>query len=136
MPSRLQIVLGTTKSRSRLTNGHALPRSVDLRSSWARRFKDLLAIDLADISPDPTAVSAAEAAILQRACTLICECERMEERFARNGQATLEELEVFQRASNTMRRHLESLGLKRRQRDVTPSVADYVRHINAQEAAK
>jgi hypothetical protein len=30
---------------------------------------------------------------------------------------------------------LESLGLQRRTRDITPSVEEYVRHINEQEEA-
>ena len=79
-------------------NGNALPRSVDLRSSWAREFKDLLALHLGDLA-GADACSAAEHAILKRACTLMVECERLEERFAINGEATLEELEHFQRAA-------------------------------------
>jgi len=130
MSDRRRIVLGKSKSRSRLTNGHALPRSVDLRSAWARRYKDLLILHLNDLG-GPANVSASEAAILKRACTLIVEAERLEERFALNGQAELDELECFQRVSNTMRRLLRELGLSRRAKDVTPSLQEYL-HAKAE----
>jgi hypothetical protein len=73
------------------------------------------------------ACSAAEHAILKRACTLMVECERLEERFARNGQAEIEELECFQRCANTLRRLLVTLGLERRMKDVSPSLGDILR---------
>jgi hypothetical protein len=120
MSGHHHIVLGKNKTRSRLSNGHVFSRSVDERSAWARRYKDLLIVHLNDLG-GPDNVSAAEAAILKRACTLIVEAERLEEKFAIAGQAELEELDAFQRVSNTLRRLLSTLGLSRRQRDITPT---------------
>ena len=114
------------KGRSRLSNGHVLPSSVDLRSRWARRFRDLLTTHLNDLG-GPAAVSEAEKAIVRRAAALMVELERMEECFALNGCASPDELELYQRCSNTMKRLLEAVGLERRPRDVTPSLQTYLR---------
>jgi hypothetical protein len=113
------------------SGGHALPRSVDLRSRWARRFRDLLVEHTNDLGGVDN-VSAAEAAILKRACTLVVEAERMEERFALDGKATPEALEIYQRVANTMRRLLEAVGLDRRPKDVTPTLEQYLRQKAAE----
>jgi hypothetical protein len=42
---------------------------------------------------------------------------------------------LYQRATNTLRRTLESVGLERRQRDVTPSLAEYLARRAAQPLA-
>lgn len=57
------------------------------------------------------------------------ECERLEAKWAANGGSTLEELEVFQRASNSLRRLVQALGLQRRAKDVTPSLDQYLNHL-------
>lgn len=116
------------EARSRITNGSILP-GVDGRSTWARRLKDLIALHTADLG-GVEAISAAEASILRRAATLTVELERLELVFALAGEATPEQIDIYSRVSNTLRRHLESVGLKRVPRNVTPSVADYVDHIN------
>ena len=126
MSERRHAVLGKNKTRSRLTNGHPLPRSVDLRSAWARRYKDLLILHSNDLG-GPDNISAAETAVLRRACTLIVEAERLEEKFAIAGQAELEELDAFQRVSNTLRRLLQTVGLQRRTKDITPDLQSYLR---------
>jgi hypothetical protein len=51
----------------------------------------------------------------------------MEAKFAMKGGAKAWELAVYQRASNTLRRLLESVGLQRRARDITPTVDEYLR---------
>ena len=116
------------EARSRITNGSILP-GVDGRSTWARRLKDLIALHTADLG-GVEAISAAEASILRRAATLTVELERLELVFALAGEATPEQIDIYSRVSNTLRRHLESVGLKRVPRNVTPSVAYYVDHIN------
>jgi hypothetical protein len=78
--------------------------------------------------------SEAEKAIVRRACTLIVELERMEAKFAKNGGAKLWELAAYQRASNTLRRLLESVGLQRRSRDITPTVDEYLQQQNEDAA--
>src|SRR6266540_3236166 len=126
MSDRRCIVVAKTKARSRLSNGHALPRSVDLRTQWARRFRDLLFLHINDLG-GPDVASEGEKAIIRRAATLIVELEIMEERFALNGGASLDALEVYQRCTNTMKRLLEAVGLERRAKDVTPTLDQYLR---------
>ncbi len=120
------------RQRSRVTNGSALLPGVDGRNAWVRRCKDVIASHLSDV-PD---ASAAERSIIRRASVLTVELERFEAKFATAGEATPDDLDLYQRTAGNLRRLLESIGLKRRPRDVTPSVADYVAHINAQEAVE
>jgi hypothetical protein len=94
---------------------------------WARRFRDLLVLHTNDLG-GADVVSAAEAAIVRRAATLIVELERMETKFASNGEASPADLETYQRCANTMRRLLEAVGLQRRARDITPSLDEYLEH--------
>lgn len=118
------------KARSAMTNGAILP-GIDGRSIWARRLRDLVALHITDLGGDAN-VSEAERAIIRRAAVIITELERMERDFALSeGAPGLAELEVYQRLSNTMRRLLEAVGLQRRARDVTPSLADYLDEIVA-----
>jgi hypothetical protein len=107
------------KGRSRVTNGKVLIAGVDQRSPYVRRAKDVLAAHLSDL-PD---ASTAEHSLIRRASILTVELERMETMFALAGEASPDMLEVYQRAANSLRRLLEAVGLQRRSRDVTPSLA-------------
>lgn len=117
-----------SNGRSRVTNGsHVLP-GIDGRSTWARRFRDLMALHLSDLGGDDH-VSEAQRSIVRRAATLEVELERLELKFALADPARPVEaadLDLYQRTSNTMRRHLEALGLERRPRDVTPDLSAYI----------
>jgi|SRR5450759_4672796 hypothetical protein len=126
MAERKRQVLAKTKARSRLTNGHTLPRSVDQRTRWARRFRDLISLHTNDLG-GPDVASAGEQAIIRRACTLITALEAMEETMALKGKADLDTLEVYQRSANSMRRLLLAVGLARRARPV-PTLQDYLRN--------
>jgi hypothetical protein len=135
MANRPGNVLAKKKARSRLSNGHALPRNVDHRSAWARRFRDLLQIHLSDLGGVDNA-SASEQAIARRACTLILSLEMMEMKFAMAGEASPADLEIYQRCASSMRRLLEAVGLQRRSRDVTPPhPLDYAADFDARRAA-
>jgi hypothetical protein len=114
------------KGRSRITNGRSLLRNVDGRSFWCRRLRDLQALLVSDLGGDD-AISSAEHAIIRRACVLQVECERREAKFAEAGEASDQQIEVYQRVSNSLRRLLESVGLQRRARDVTPDLGTYLR---------
>jgi hypothetical protein len=59
----------------------------------------------------------------------------MEQKFATQGESEGGQLDQYQRVSNTLRRLLESLGLERRQRDVTPTVTEYVASLGGEEKA-
>ena len=115
-----------SKGRSKITNGRELLPGVDGRSLWARRFRDLLNLHLSDLGGFDNA-SEAEKSILRRAAALTVELELLESRFAaKETGADPEQLDLYSRMSNTLRRHLEALGLRRRPKDVTPSVERFI----------
>lgn len=122
MPS-VEVDAAKSRGRSRISNGKALLHGVDGRSVWARRFRDLIDLHIQDGGGD---VSEAKRSIIRRASALEVELERLEAKFALAGEADAADLDLYQRASNTMRRHLESVGLERVARDVTPPLADYL----------
>ena len=93
-----------------------------------RRFKDLNVLHLNDRGGEGEA-SEAEKALVRRGACLIVELEQMEQQFALSGGGTIKQLECYQRMTNTLRRLLESLGLKRQPRDVTPRLSDYLRDL-------
>jgi len=111
-------------AKSKLTNGATLP-GVDGRSSWVRRLRDLMALHLSDLGGE-AAVSEAEKSIIRRAATLTVELERLELVFAKAGEASASELDLYQRTAGKLRRLLESLGLGKRVIDLTPSLPKYL----------
>jgi hypothetical protein len=121
-------------ARSRISNGSAILPGVDGRSTWVRRLRDLIALHLSDLGGDD-AVSEAERSIVRRAATLTVELERLELAFALAGQAAPEQIDLYQRTANSLRRLLESVGLERRAKNVTPSLAEIAAEIEAEEAA-
>jgi hypothetical protein len=114
------------KGRSAVTNGSAILTDTDGRSLWARRFRDLCALHTADLG-GLDQISEGEKALIRRCACLNVELERLETQFADVGQADLQSLETYQRASNSLRRLLQALGLERRARDVGPTLSDILR---------
>jgi hypothetical protein len=118
---------GAPKSalKSRITNNSALLPGVDGRSAWVRRCRDLIELHVADLGGEE-ATSAAERSIVRRAAVLTVELERLEARFALADAASPDDLDLYQRTAGNLRRLLEAVGLRRRPRDVTPSLAEYL----------
>jgi hypothetical protein len=115
------------RQRSRVGNGHKLIAGCDGRGRWVRRLKDLLDELISDLGGvDNT--SAAERHIVRRACVLIVELERLESKFAQAGEVSVDDLDCYGRIAGNMRRLLESVGLQRRARDVTPDPLEYAAH--------
>ena len=121
--------------RSRITNGSALLPGVDGRSAWVRRARDLIREHLADLGGFDN-VSAAERSIIRRASVLTVELERLEAKFALAGEASVQDLDAYQRGANTLKRLLQSVGLQRRARDVGPTLDQYLAEVAAEVAAK
>lgn len=116
--------------RSKITNGTRLLPSVDGRSLWARRLRDLINLYQQDRG-GADVLTTAEQSIIRRISTLQVELEHMEIKFAGNGEATPDELLLYGRTANTLRRLTETIGIERRARDVTPRLSEYI-----QEAAE
>ena len=68
-------------------------------------------------------LSEAELSLIKRCSTLELELEQAEGRLSMGEQI---DLDIYIRATGTLRRTLETLGLKRVPRDVTPTLADYL----------
>lgn len=119
--------------RSRITNGSALLPGIDGRSAWVRRAKDVIASHLSDMGGKDN-TSAAERSIVRRASVLTVELERLEARFAVAGETAAVDLDLYIRASGNLRRLLESVGLERRSRDVTPSLSEYLARYDGEQA--
>jgi hypothetical protein len=114
-----------SKGRSRMTNGSQVVAGVDGRSTWARRMRDLIQLHLADFAGED-AVSEAKKSIIRRACALTVELERMESIFAVAGEALPEQLDLYQRTANSLRRLLEAVGLERRAKTIVPTLSEYL----------
>ena len=72
-------------------------------------------------------LSEAQLALCKRAAGLECELEQMEGRMSQGDQV---DLDRYGRAASHLRRLLESLGLERKPRNVTPpSIEEYARHV-------
>jgi hypothetical protein len=89
-------------------------------------MRDLIQLHLADLAGEES-VSEAEKSIVRRAATLTVELERMESIFAVAGEALPEQLELYQRTANSLRRLLESVGLERRAKLIVPSLSEYLK---------
>src|SRR5579862_9016347 len=128
MSARKQSQLSLRRTRSAVTNGKHLLADVDARSSWMRRLRDLIDAHTADLGGEDLC-SEAEQRLIRRAALLTIQCEMYDKKFALNdGEASQTDIETYQRLTNTLRRCLETLGLERRSRDVTPpSLAEYLK---------
>lgn len=114
--------------RSGVTNGSRLHIELrDKNSPWARRLRDLLALMVSDLGGADNC-SEAEKSLVRRASMLTLQLELMEQKWAQNGgEASDKSLITYQRVANSLRRILESIGLKRRSRDITLSLDQYLR---------
>jgi hypothetical protein len=115
---------GSKRLRSAVTNGTRAYVIGDGNSPWARRQRDLIALHLADLGGEER-LSENQLSLCRRAATLETELEMLE------GQLSLgkvADLDLYNRLSGNLRRILESLGLERRGRDITPD-SDVVAHF-------
>ena len=111
-----------SRVRAAISNGSSLflDGKLDERSVWARRFRDMLRAHVSDCGGDEN-LSEAERSLIRRATTLEIQLELIEQKMAanENGCATSAQLSDYQRAANSLRRILQTLGTKRRAVDVT-----------------
>lgn len=116
-------------ARSRITNGSGLLPTVDQRSAWGRLFRDLVE-GLADHVGGPDRMSEPERMTIRRCAALETELVHLESKFANlragGGEPSAADLDLYGRLANGQRRHLETLGITRRVRDVVPDLRDYV----------
>jgi hypothetical protein len=99
--------------RSKVANGSALMQGIDARSAPARRFKDLQASMASDLGNDLTE---AQLQLVRTACGLIVMRESLDTQVL-NGMTI--NTGQYCTISNSLKRCLQALGLKRVARDVT-----------------
>ena len=116
-------------TRSRLTNGADLLPSVDQRSTWARMFRDMTE-SMADHCGGADRLSEPERMVCRRIAAMEVELVHLEAKFAKqraNGaDPATNDIDLYSRLGNTQRRMLETVGMSRRPRDVTPQLQDYL----------
>jgi len=129
-PVRAGLGVNPPRCRSAKTNNSRTFVDGDGRGPWARRWRDLQALYADDLG-GASSLSEFQSGLIATAATLRCELERLE------GKLSLGEdldLDVFGRLAGHYRRIVETLGIERRKRDVTPSVDDYVARLNSEAA--
>jgi hypothetical protein len=133
-PRHVSVLPGQRSAqRSAISNGSKLFPGVDHRLPWVRRAKDIINDLTSDKDFDQ--VTAAEASLIRRAAVISVELEALECVFALAGRASERDLDLYTRTTNTLRRVLESIGLERRAKDITPpTLADIAREIDAERA--
>jgi len=107
--------------------GRFLP-GIDGRSAWAKRVRFFIAQHLSDLGGLENC-SEAEKSIIRRASVLSIEMERLERRFALvplDQMVSINELDLYSRLANSLRRLLDVTGLERRSKDITPTIDQYV----------
>lgn len=109
-------------TRSAVTNGSRDFVDGDGRSPWARRWRDLVALHSSDLG-GADALSEAQASLVRRVATIEIELEAQEGKLSKGEQI---DLDAYTRAAGHLRRILETLGLKRVPRDVTPDLHRYI----------
>ena len=122
-----------------LTEGDNIPRAgprgarfraltidhADGRTLASRRAKALIAAFETDLG-GADRLTTAETALIARAALLATMCESHEAEWLQSGEI---KVETYTACCNTLRRLLQSVGLQRRPRDVTPSLTDYLNTI-------
>lgn len=93
---------------------------VDGRSAMARRFREIVSNIESDLGGD---LSEAQRHLTARAATLAIWAEERETELAEGKEFDASQYATI---ANAMRRLLGDLGLERRARDVTPSLASYL----------
>jgi hypothetical protein len=101
--------------RTAIGNGSAILNGVDGRSLIARRFKEVGTAIALDLACELDELTEGQRQLIRTACGLVVLRENLDP------------------ISNGLRRVLATIGLERKARDVTPSVAEYVKRINSSQ---
>jgi hypothetical protein len=111
-----------SKVRSAVSNGKRSFVDGDGKSVWARRQRDLFELHISDLGPVES-LSEAQLSICRRVATIEVELERQEGALSK-GEAI--DLDAYSRIAGNLRRMLESIGIERAKRDLTPDLATYL----------
>src|SRR6266705_5479927 len=119
--------LRSARTQSIVTNGKRLHVVATGNTPWARRFRDVFDQIAADMGDE---LSEAQRQIIRRCSLIAIECEKVECEAAIGKILDSHTLDVYGRNASRLGRELQRLGfkgLRRRPKDVTPSVRQYAR---------
>jgi hypothetical protein len=117
------------RPRSAVTSGRQLFIEGDPNSAWSRRFHDLVIGHVSDLG-GADLLSEAQFSLIRRAAAIECELERLDARLS-IGEPI--DLDSYGRCAGHLRRLFETLGVERKPRDVSPSLADIAEEIEAEK---
>ena len=109
--------------RSKVTNGRSYFVEADGRGPWARRWRDVLAEIISDLS-GPEGLSEGQRQLARRCATISIACEKMEGQAAEGIEI---DLDGYGQLTDRLGRALQRLGLKRQARDIGPTLGDLLR---------
>jgi hypothetical protein len=115
--------------RARITNHKDLLPGLDGRTSAARRFRDLVSSYIADMGGIDRC-SEIKLGLLRRLAAATVQAELLEARMVNGEQIDVGTLCTL--ASTTVR-IASRVGLERRAKNVTPTVKDYLEHVETAE---
>jgi hypothetical protein len=111
--------------KSKTTNGRRVfVIGGDGRGAWTRRWRDLVELHTADCG-GADAISEAMLSLCRRISAIEVQLEQMEAQMSEGDLKV--DLDLYNRLAGNLRRMLESIGLQRVSRDVTPSLSGYLR---------
>jgi hypothetical protein len=113
------------QGRSRVSNGHDLLPDVDGRSVMARRYRDITNAILVD-QGGADRCSESRTQLIRRFAAAAVLAEQLEARLVNGEQIDIAEHATL---SSTLVRLAQRIGIDRIARDVTPSLADYLRAL-------
>jgi hypothetical protein len=104
------------RKSSAVSSGRRMFVHGDASSAWSRRYRDIVAGHVSDLG-GRAMLSEAEISLVKRVSTLEIECEQSEGKLSMGQEI---DLDLYQRMLNSLRRALETLGIERRAKAVTP----------------
>jgi|SRR5262249_8412502 len=127
-------VMGTSSrgkdAKSKVSNGtRALP-GVDGRTEMARRFRDI-ASQIVNDQGGLDVMSESRLQLIRRFAAAACIAEQMEARLANGGDIDINEHALL---CSSLVRLGQRIGIDRRAKNITPTVADYIASIPGEAA--
>jgi hypothetical protein len=128
-PRKRTLTVRQPTARARNTNGgNFLPGGIDGRSHQARRMYDIAALVARDLG-GADRLTETRLSLIRRFSSLSVLLEEQEVQIASGKEI---DLGSYSQLSSTLVRLAARIGLKRVLRDVTPSVAEYLAHVEQQ----
>ena len=109
--------------RSKVTNGRRVfAVGGDGRGAWTRRWKDIVELHVADAGGREL-MSEAMLSLCRRAATLEIQLEQLECCMSEGDDV---DIEIYGRIASHLRRILETLGVERKSKNITPDLRSYL----------